>query len=107
MITMSKPQAEALLRALFDEQVVGLDADGNTYGNERNTHFLTAFRAVIPEIPGSIYLLRTEPVVPEGAGPEDYKHILLAAWKENRRQFCQALHEFADALHRPSGEIPF
>jgi len=100
-MTIREDQSIELVRALFSQQVVGSDAEGNEYGPERNAHFLAALRVMYPGLPQAYYLLQSI-VIPPGANPEDYRHKQLADRKEKRKAFAEILRDIATAFEDAS-----
>ena len=104
---MTNPQAVALIQALFSEKIVGVDADGNQYGNPRNAHFLDALRVSFPGLP-SIHAMAVSIVIPEGATPEDYRHKQLTDRAAARRKFSDILMDIAMAITADESQaVPF
>jgi len=94
---ITKDQAIALLDSLFAVRLVGVDADGNEYGDERNAHFLDSLRVLFPHIPFG-FQLTERIVIPEGVKLPDYRHDKACKQKERRKLFGDILREIADKL---------
>lgn len=91
---ISAQQACRIIRELFAQKVVGVDADGTESGQELNHHFLTCLRVANPELPeqSQLRLWVTET-----------RFLDKKNW-EDRLKFAEILRALADGIMETQGE---
>ena len=99
-MNISNGQALAILRALYAEECMGGDTEGNEYGKQRNAHFLDALRVAYPSLP-TVYEIAPHYSVPIESRNEQQKRFITA-----RRNLANIFRSLAQAIE-DDGQQPF
>ena len=93
---INNAQALALTQALLAEKCVGVDHEGNEYGDRKNAHFLDALKVARPDLPDTFELY------PHMKLPTNATEDGAPAWAhrahEARKKLAEILRAYADGL---------